>query len=571
MLHVNAGRLAALVLACTLFLPLAPTGVTLAAVPTPAPAPGQNPSAPAPAPSNGSSTAPPPAATAARSVVSGSILLDEDLDGSPSRGDRRLLGVTVRLAGPVNSTAASGGGGFAFEGLPAGTYTVSVALPGGVVPMNGTARTVTVDGRSVARADFFVARPEKAPAQAAAVPPTPTPFPTATPVPTSTPKPLPTPVAAPGYTAPNATDASRAASASSRYSPNPTGSEGAQFAPRPIVTSLNGLRYAPGRSSPSMVEPVRTETTLWLGVPFMTQLDGTSYGAVNCGPASLAMVLGTFGIRATPAYIRDYVNYISGVYSSSVGTSLDHLARVAREAGLEVSQLYGGGGGYLRWSTALLREVIASGRPVMTLVKYRALPGNGGSQTEFDHYVVISGLAGNDFIYNDAIFTNGRGYGLLISPGDLERAWDYSSIPRHGMAVGLSGEAQAAALGQLEPGEDSSGEELLAEGDLSLGDELQFQDAFGGLALTSIFQAAIDYPASEQPASEPEGTLELAGFVYAETSLAETTILGYASAAPSIRAPVGPAIGPELAGPLAWASFAALVVIFGVTGRRLLA
>jgi hypothetical protein len=196
------------------------------------------------------------------------------------------------------------------------------------------------------------------------------------------------------------------------------------------------VRYAPGRGNPTAIQPVRTDSALWLGVPFMTQLDGSPYGPVNCGPASTAMVLNAFGIRQTPAAVRDYVNAISGVYSANVGTSLDHLSRVVRESGLEVTGLYDEAGRYRRWSTDLLRAEIQAGHPVVTLVKYRLLPGNG-SRSEFDHYIVIAGLAGDSFIYNDPAFFDERGGGLVISPGELERAWDYSSIPRHGMAVGL--------------------------------------------------------------------------------------------------------------------------------------
>src|SRR5205823_11133158 len=79
------------------------------------------------------------------------------------------------------------------------------------------------------------------------------------------------------------------------------------------------------------------------------------------------------------------------------------------------------------------------GHPVVTLVKYRGLPAHAGSMSDFDHYIVIAGLSGNDFIYNDAAYLGDRGYGMLISPSDLERAWDYSSVPRHGMAISFKG------------------------------------------------------------------------------------------------------------------------------------
>ena len=43
--------------------------------------------------------------------------------------------------------------------------------------------------------------------------------------------------------------------------------------------------------------------------------------------------------------------------------------------------------------------------------------------TDFDHYIVLTGLAGDDFVYNDAAYSTEYGYNLLISPAQLERAW----------------------------------------------------------------------------------------------------------------------------------------------------
>src|SRR5205823_13649913 len=138
------------------------------------------------------------------------------------------------------------------------------------------------------------------------------------------------------------------------------------------------------------------------------------------------------------------------------------------------------------------------GHPVVTLVKYRGLPAHAGSMSDFDHYIVIAGLAGNDFIYNDAAYLGDRGYGLLISPGDLERAWDYSSIPRHGMAVSFKGgRGTAVGLDGGAAGDDGQSddamlpdEELLARSDVSLGDELRLQGACSALTLGRIVVGA---------------------------------------------------------------------------------
>src|SRR6185503_13286747 len=60
-----------------------------------------------------------------------------------------------------------------------------------------------------------------------------------------------------------------------------------------------------------------------------------------------------------------------------------------------------------------------------------------GSTTDFDHYIVITGLAGDDFVYNDAAYSTEYGYNLLVTPAQLERAWADSSVPRHAVAIGF--------------------------------------------------------------------------------------------------------------------------------------
>ena len=151
-----------------------------------------------------------------------------------------------------------------------------------------------------------------------------------------------------------------------------------------------------------------------LGVPFRTQIDGTSFSLVNCGPASLAMVLIAFGLDVDPPSVRDYLNYLVGNYDTESGTSLYVLSRIAREAGLST---FGTSSGLQGWTIDAVREQVRAGHPVITLTKYRFLPGHFGSVTDFDHYIVITGLAGDDFVYNDAAYSTEYGYNLLDQPG----------------------------------------------------------------------------------------------------------------------------------------------------------
>jgi hypothetical protein len=204
------------------------------------------------------------------------------------------------------------------------------------------------------------------------------------------------------------------------------------------VTSLP-LRFAEGRDLMAQVgRRVLGDGLVWLGVPFRTQIDGGDFQYVNCGPASLTMVLAAFGLEVGPSQVRDYLNSLIDNYNTDLGTSLDVLAKIGRDAGLTPMDLYSDQGGYRNWSTDAVRWHVEQGRPVITLVKYRDLPGHGNSRSEFDHYVVISGLTPNGFIYNDAAFASTLGYGLEISDVELQYAWENSSIPHHALALGLA-------------------------------------------------------------------------------------------------------------------------------------
>ena len=204
--------------------------------------------------------------------------------------------------------------------------------------------------------------------------------------------------------------------------------------PRRLITSFEALRESGNGGTASQVRSLATETSLLLAVPFRTQIDGTAFSLVNCGPASLSMVLAAFGVDVDPPSVRDYLNNLIGNYDTDTGTSLYVLARIAREAGLTT---FGTSSGFQNWTIDAIREQVRAGHPVITLTKYRFLPGHFGSVTDFDHYIVITGLAGEDFVYNDGAYSTEYGYNLLISPAQLQRAWAASSNPRHAMAIGF--------------------------------------------------------------------------------------------------------------------------------------
>jgi hypothetical protein len=168
---------------------------------------------------------------------------------------------------------------------------------------------------------------------------------------------------------------------------------------------------------------------LVLDVPIRSQLDGSEYQGANCGPASLAMVLEGFDVEARTPLLRNYANLLQGTYGRDDGIALDHLAAIAREAGLRPVGLRDA------WSVDAVRAHVRQGHPVIALAKMRLLPDHVGSHSETDHYVVVVGLDGDDLLINDPALPAEKGFRRRVTGEQLEAAWTASSIPRHAVAV----------------------------------------------------------------------------------------------------------------------------------------
>ncbi len=412
-------------------------------------------------------------------TISGFVVVEAG-SGNP----KPVVNAEVRITFGAKSDSRKTGtdGKYTFPDLFEGKYIVKVFAPDGMKTKGDGSTTLTLNGGETERADFVLISTAKPTA-------TSTPTPKAAPSATPAPKPVVNQnVAAPGasalmpalvvpYASPSPSNvqaqttqqssgpASLASSIGNSASPgtdaagtpgpgplfaaaSPTPEVGtpgtrtpspaddvlASGPPRRLITSFQALSDTGSGATATQLKSWATETSLVLGVPFRTQIDGTTFSLVNCGPASLAMVLIAFGLDVDPPSVRDYLNYLVGNYDSEAGTSLYVLARIAREAGLST---FGTSAGLQGWTVDAVREQVRAGHPVITLTKYRFLPGHFGSVTDFDHYIVITGLAGEDFVYNDAAFSTEYGYNLLISPSQLQRAWAASSVPRHAVAVGF--------------------------------------------------------------------------------------------------------------------------------------
>ena len=101
-----------------------------------------------------------------------------------------------------------------------------------------------------------------------------------------------------------------------------------------------------------------------LDVPYVSQEDGTPYGAVNCGPASVAMLLRALGVDVSVADARAALSRALGGRGEYGGAGLETLATALTGYGLRHSGLLPGGRASL-WTPEAIREALRDGRPMI--------------------------------------------------------------------------------------------------------------------------------------------------------------------------------------------------------------
>ncbi len=186
--------------------------------------------------------------------------------------------------------------------------------------------------------------------------------------------------------------------------------------------------------SESDVEALQDGNGIWLEVPYRSQLDGSPSASANCGPASVAMVLGFHKHDVPTAELRALAHQLQGTSGSETGFAIEYLQELVERFGLRGEDLYAGRG-LRRWTLEDVRRHLARGHPVIAELRFRLMPGRDDPENVDDHYVVIVGVKGNDFIYNDSVDDNGTGHGRLISAEALVRAWGGSYFPFAAFAV----------------------------------------------------------------------------------------------------------------------------------------
>lgn len=181
-------------------------------------------------------------------------------------------------------------------------------------------------------------------------------------------------------------------------------------------------------------------TAVVLDVPFRSQFDGTPWGSSNCGPAALAMVLSAFGVRQPVMSLRARADQLLGFADPEQGTRLQDLARIATESGLTVTGPYDsapkGKPTFRRWTLDDTRAQLQRGRPLVIETYYPLLPNHMTKPVDTDHCIVLVGLEGQDFVFNDPANNLWPGFRVHISAAALTRAWGNSDFPFGGFAVG---------------------------------------------------------------------------------------------------------------------------------------
>jgi LysM repeat protein len=160
--------------------------------------------------------------------------------------------------------------------------------------------------------------------------------------------------------------------------------------------------------------------------PYRSQLDGSPYAEANCGPTAAGMALDAFGISVPSRQLRASALDAQHMYGNGVGTLITALAQVVEQNGLSAMDLRDGSGGLRRWGLDDIRAHIGQGHPVIAQVRYRSLPGRGGAYYFGDHYILVTGVVGDGFLYNDPIDVDGLGWDRVISGATLRVAMNAS-------------------------------------------------------------------------------------------------------------------------------------------------
>lgn len=197
-----------------------------------------------------------------------------------------------------------------------------------------------------------------------------------------------------------------------------------------LVAAERGVRVL----TKSDVQSLQSGAGVWLRVPYRSQFDGSPSEDANCGPASVGMALQYFHDSVPTAEVRAVADRLQGTSDPENGFAIEYLKGTVERFGLKGLDLLSGKD-LRRWTLDDLRKSLSQDQPVIPQLRFREMPGRAGSDYGEDHYVVLTGMRGDDFIYSDSVDVDGPGYGRIMSAEDLKRAWGSSAFPFAAFAV----------------------------------------------------------------------------------------------------------------------------------------
>lgn len=152
-----------------------------------------------------------------------------------------------------------------------------------------------------------------------------------------------------------------------------------------------------------------------LKVPYKSQWDADAKGTQNdCGPASVAMILGYFGLAVT----TDAVYEKTGAGAGLIGIA--QMEKAIKALGYTT---------YRKVQSSLdeIRKVLDSGLPVIALVHYGSM--GSGRQDDYTgaHFLVVRGYKDGGFYLNDPNFWDSmrsKGENWFIAESTFLKAWN---------------------------------------------------------------------------------------------------------------------------------------------------
>jgi len=188
------------------------------------------------------------------------------------------------------------------------------------------------------------------------------------------------------------------------------------------ATDVSPVEAPPASRLPRAYPFSTAADTLRITVPYVSQLDGNPWAAANCGPTTLAMALQARGLDVTPGALRKQVLDAQQVWGDDTGVFMESVADVAQQYGALPLGLISPDATIHRWTLDEIRKELRAERPVILQVLFRALPGREDSLYYGDHFIVLTGLTGDGFLYNDPIDSDGVGFDRFMTGDQLDRA-----------------------------------------------------------------------------------------------------------------------------------------------------